>query len=81
MLATQGNLERVFTVNFQPSQLLFQDSDTGHYILDMKALIAEYGRRSSGTSNETAPVKPNPHWSPKAPPTEKPEQPCKSATP
>ena len=41
LLRAQPNLERVIKVNFQPWQLVFQDPDTGQYVLNMKALLAE----------------------------------------
>ncbi len=47
LLRTQPNLERVILANFQPWQLLFQDPDTGQYVLNMKALISEYERTES----------------------------------
>ena len=38
----QPSLSRVIAGNFQPTQLLFQDVDTGLYILNMRALVDEY---------------------------------------
>ena len=52
LLQAQPNLERVFAANHQPSQLLFQDADTGQYVLNMKALIAEYGRTQTERDTE-----------------------------
>ena len=47
LLRAQPNLERVIKANFQPWQLVFQDPDTGQYVLNMKALISEYERTES----------------------------------
>ncbi len=44
LLSAQPNLSYVFAENFQPFQLLFQDVNTGQYLLNVKALRAEYER-------------------------------------
>ena len=42
LMRIQPSLSRVIAGNFQPTQLLFQDVDTGLYILNMRALVDEY---------------------------------------
>ena len=44
LLRAQPNLSYVFAENFQPFQLLFQDVNTGQYLLNVKALKAECER-------------------------------------
>ena len=44
ILAAQPNMERVLAANFQPWQLLFQNVETGEYIINMRALRDEYRR-------------------------------------
>ena len=52
LLRAQPNLERVIKANFQPWQLVFQDPDTGQYVLNMKALLSEYQRTEAELESE-----------------------------
>ena len=47
LLRIQPSIWRVIAGNFQPTQLLFQDTDTGLYILNMRALAYEYRRANA----------------------------------
>ena len=42
LLQAQPNLRLVITANYQPWQLMFQDADTGLYLVNMKTVLAEY---------------------------------------
>ena len=42
LLDVQPNLRLVISANYQPWQLMFQDADTGLYLVNMKTAIAEY---------------------------------------
>ena len=50
ILRVQPNMERVLAANFQRWQLLFQDVDTGEYVINMRTLVAEF--RQSETERE-----------------------------
>ena len=42
LLRAQPNLDLVISANYQPWQLMFQDADTGLYLINMKTSLAEY---------------------------------------
>ena len=42
LLNVQPNLRIVISANYQPWQLMFQDADTGLYLINMRTAIAEY---------------------------------------
>ncbi len=44
ILRLQPNMERVLAANFQRWQLLFQNVETGEYVINMRALRDEYSR-------------------------------------
>ena len=44
LLQTQPNLELVISANYQPWQLMFQDADTGLYLINMRTMKVEYDR-------------------------------------
>ena len=50
LLIVQPNLRLVISANYQPWQLMFQDTDTGLYLINMRTVIAEY--RQSETERE-----------------------------
>ncbi len=42
LLRVQPNLNLVISANYQPWQLMFQDADTGLYLINMRTAITEY---------------------------------------
>ncbi len=47
LLQAQPNLRLVITANYQPWQLMFQDADTGLYLINMRTALAEYRQAES----------------------------------
>ena len=52
LLLVQTNFNLVISANYQPWQLMFQDTDTGLYLVNMRTVIAEY-RQSEAERQRT----------------------------